>query len=194
MADSARTTRRVQFGAFEIDLHTGELWKAGRKRKLTGQPFAVLVILLERPGRLVVREELQKRLWPNTFVDAEHNLNTAINKIREALGDSPDRPRFIETLPRRGYRFIAPVVIVEYSEDQTAPRSASETQVADTGPTDVFAGMVEDFSVAASGSNAPEAHWRPFRWWWPLFDALLSILPVPCVQHFRLRRLRASRG
>ena len=77
--------------------------------KLTGQPFQALAILLEQPGTVVTREELQKRLWPDTFVDVDHNLNTAINKIREVLGDSAENPRFVETLPRRGYRFIAAV-------------------------------------------------------------------------------------
>ncbi len=85
--------------------------KAGVKLKLGGQPFQVLAILLERPGDIFTREELQKRLWPDTFVDVDHNLNTAINKIREALGDSSESPRFVETLPRRGYRFIAPITI-----------------------------------------------------------------------------------
>jgi len=101
--------QRLRFGPFEVDLRAGELWKAGKRRKLTGQPFSVLAILLERPGEVVTREELQKRLWPDTFVDVDHNLNTAINKIREALNDSSERPQFIETLSRRGYRFIAPV-------------------------------------------------------------------------------------
>jgi Tol biopolymer transport system component/DNA-binding winged helix-turn-helix (wHTH) protein len=101
--------RLVQFGTFEVDLQTGELRKAGQKLKLTGQPFQVLAILLERPGEVVTREELQKRLWPDTFVDVDHNLNTAINKIREVLGDSAENPSFVETLPRRGYRFIAPL-------------------------------------------------------------------------------------
>jgi len=85
------------------------LRKAGVKLKLTGQPFQVLAILLEKPGQVVTRDELQKRLWPDTFVDFDHNLNAAINKIREVLGDSAESPRFVETLPRRGYRFIAPV-------------------------------------------------------------------------------------
>jgi DNA-binding winged helix-turn-helix (wHTH) protein len=85
------------------------LRKAGVKLKLGGQPFQVLTILLERPGEVVTREELQKRLWPDTFVDVDHNLNTAINKIREVLGDSAESPRYVETLPRRGYRFIASV-------------------------------------------------------------------------------------
>ncbi|MGB6934776.1 MAG: winged helix-turn-helix domain-containing protein, partial [Acidobacteriaceae bacterium] len=86
MAESAQfPQQRVRFGAYEVDLRAKELWKAGRRRKLTGQPFAVLAILLERPGEVVSREELQTRLWPDTFVDVDHNLNTAINKIREAL-------------------------------------------------------------------------------------------------------------
>jgi Tol biopolymer transport system component/DNA-binding winged helix-turn-helix (wHTH) protein len=102
-------TRIIRFGTFEVDVQSGELRKSGLKLKLSGQPFQVLAILLERPGEVVTREELQKRLWPDTFVDVDHNLNTAINKIREALGDSAENPRFVETLPRRGYRFVAPV-------------------------------------------------------------------------------------
>ena len=106
MADVERQLQLVRFGNFEVDLRSGELRKAGVKLKFGGQPFQVLTILLARPGDLVTREELQKRLWPDTFVDVDHNLNTAINKIREVLGDSAENPRFVETLPRRGYRFI----------------------------------------------------------------------------------------
>lgn len=109
MNDTSHPSRRVRFGIFEVDLRTGELWRSGRKLKLTGQPFSVLAILLERPGEVISREELQRRLWPDTFVDVDHNLNTAINKIRETLADSAERPRFVETLSRRGYRFIAPI-------------------------------------------------------------------------------------
>jgi len=101
----------LQFGTFEVDLRSGELRKSGLKIKLQEQPFQVLAMLLEHPGEMVTREELRKKLWPeDTFVDFEHGLNAAINKLREALGDSADNPRFVETLPRRGYRFIAPVV------------------------------------------------------------------------------------
>ena len=107
--ETVRVPRLVRFGAFEVDLRAGELRKDGARLKLTGQPFQVLTILLEQPGEVVTREELQKRLWPDTFVDADHNLNTAINKIREVLADSAESPRFVETLPRRGYRFIATV-------------------------------------------------------------------------------------
>jgi DNA-binding winged helix-turn-helix (wHTH) protein len=109
MAEGVHASRVIRFGIFEVDLQSGELRKAGLKLKLTGQPFQVLAILLEHPGKVVTREDLQKRLWPDTFVDIDHNLNTAINKIREALDDSAASPRSVETLPRRGYRFIGPI-------------------------------------------------------------------------------------
>jgi Tol biopolymer transport system component/DNA-binding winged helix-turn-helix (wHTH) protein len=107
--EAVHSPRLVRFGTFEVDIPTGDLRKSGLRLRLTGQPFQVLAILLERPGEVVTREELQRRLWPDTFVDVDHNLNTAINKIREVLGDSAENPRFVETLPRRGYRFIASV-------------------------------------------------------------------------------------
>src|SRR5262249_36990389 len=107
---STERPRIVRFGAFEADLATRELRKSGVRIKLHGQPFEVLAILLERPGEAVPREDLHQRLWStDTFVDFDAGLNTAINRLREALTDSAENPRFIETLPRRGYRFIAPV-------------------------------------------------------------------------------------
>jgi TolB-like protein/DNA-binding winged helix-turn-helix (wHTH) protein/Tfp pilus assembly protein PilF len=109
----------VHFGAFEVDVRSGELRKHGLKVKLQEQPFRILVMLLECPGEVVTREELRQQLWPEgTFVDFEHALNVAVNRLRDALDDSPDNPRFVETLPRRGYRFIAPVE----SADVAAPR------------------------------------------------------------------------
>jgi TolB-like protein/DNA-binding winged helix-turn-helix (wHTH) protein/Flp pilus assembly protein TadD len=100
----------LRFGAFEVDLQEGELRKSGLRIRLQEQPFQVLVILLERPGKIVNREELRQRLWPSdTFVDFDHSLNSAVKRLREALGDQPDNPRFVETLHRRGYRFVAPV-------------------------------------------------------------------------------------
>jgi Tol biopolymer transport system component/DNA-binding winged helix-turn-helix (wHTH) protein len=100
----------IRFGVFEVNVKTGELRKQGARIRLQEQPFQVLVMLLEKPGEIVTREEMQQRLWPrDTFVDFDHSLNKAINKIRDALCDSADNPRFIETLARRGYRFIAPV-------------------------------------------------------------------------------------
>ena len=99
----------LRFGIFEVDLRSRELRKQGVRIKLQEQPFHILTVLLQRPGEVVTREELRSQNWPaDTFVDFDNSLNTAINKLREALGDSADNPRFIETLPRRGYRFIAP--------------------------------------------------------------------------------------
>ena len=102
--------RPLRFGVFELDPQSGELRKAGVLVSLQEQSFKVLVELLDRPGDLVTRDQLRQRLWPNgTFVDFEHGLNAVINRLRETLGDSADSPRFIQTVPRRGYRFIAPV-------------------------------------------------------------------------------------
>ena len=102
----------ARFGVFELDFSTGELRKSGVKLRLQGQPIQVLTLLLERAGAVVTREELRQKLWASdTFVDFDHSLNTAINKVREALGDSASSPRFVETLARRGYRFIAPVQV-----------------------------------------------------------------------------------
>jgi len=109
MVDS-RQARRYRFGVFEADAATGELRKQGVRIKVNVQPFQVLLMLLERPGELLTREEISRELWPEgTFVDYEHGVNSAINRIREALGDRARNPRFVETLARRGYRFLAPV-------------------------------------------------------------------------------------
>jgi Tol biopolymer transport system component/DNA-binding winged helix-turn-helix (wHTH) protein len=116
----------LRFGVFEVNVRAGELRKHGIKIKLQDQPFHVLACLLERVGQVVTREELRKRIWPDdTFVDFDHGLNKAINKIRDALGDSSDSPRFVETLPRRGYRFIAPVAAAPRSDMSAAVTSTS---------------------------------------------------------------------
>jgi TolB-like protein/DNA-binding winged helix-turn-helix (wHTH) protein/Flp pilus assembly protein TadD len=110
MALDAQSSGILRFATFEVDLRAGELRKQGKRIKVQEQPFHVLTVLLQRPGEVVTRGELRNQNWPpDTFVDFDNSLNTAINKLREALGDSADNPRFIETLPRRGYRFIAPV-------------------------------------------------------------------------------------
>jgi len=110
MSLETRSPAILRFGAFEIDIRSGELRKQGVRIKLQEQPFHVLAVLLQQPGEMVTREDLRNQIWPaDTFVDFDNSLNTSINKLREALGDSADNPRFIETLPRRGYRFIAPV-------------------------------------------------------------------------------------
>jgi TolB-like protein/DNA-binding winged helix-turn-helix (wHTH) protein len=108
MSSPSESAHKVRFGPYDADFRAGELLKNGRKIRLQEQPFQILAILLEQPGGVVTREELRQRLWPtDTFVDFDHGLNNAINKLRDALNDSADAPRFIETLPRRGYRFIA---------------------------------------------------------------------------------------
>ena len=105
-----RSSGRARFGLFEADFRSGELRRSGIRVRLQAQPFRVLTLLLERAGEVVSRDELQQFLWgQGTVVDFEHSLGTAINKIRDALSDSADNPRFIETLAKRGYRFIAPV-------------------------------------------------------------------------------------
>jgi TolB-like protein/DNA-binding winged helix-turn-helix (wHTH) protein/Flp pilus assembly protein TadD len=110
MEDAHQTRGSLRFGVFELDIRAGELRKNGVRIRLQQQPFQILAMLLERPGEVVGREELQKRLWPaDTFVDFDHGLNKVINKIREALGDSAESPRFVETVARRGYRFLAEV-------------------------------------------------------------------------------------
>jgi len=101
------SSRIVRFSTFAVNLHTGELRKLRQKVKLQEQPLQVLAALLERPGELVTLEELRNKLWPaDTFVDFDHSLNAAVKRLREALGDSAETPTFIETLARRGYRFI----------------------------------------------------------------------------------------
>ncbi len=126
MAEIGTQLRPIRFGNFEVDLRAGELRRAGVKLKFGGQPLQVLIILLERPGEVVTREDLQKQLWPDTFVDDDHNLTPAINPIREVLGDSAESPRFVETLPRRGYRFIAPVEGGVASPDQPTNQPAEK--------------------------------------------------------------------
>src|SRR5437868_3453126 len=109
-AGTSNGTGKVQFGIFEADLRAGELRRNGSKVKLQEQPFQVLTVLLERPGEVVSREDLRTKLWPSdTFVDFDHGLNAAIRRLRDALGDSAENPTFVETVARRGYRFVAPV-------------------------------------------------------------------------------------
>lgn len=117
-----RSVRAVRFGPFEVDLRAGELRKQDRRIRLPDQPLHILTVLLEHPGEMVTREELRQRLWPaDTFVDFDHGLNNAINRLREALGDSVEKPTYIETIPRRGYRFIAAV-------EDTGPAAVQESQ------------------------------------------------------------------
>ena len=126
--------RRYRFGAYEADAATGELRRQGIRLRLNAQPFQVLCLLLDRPGELLTRDEIAHTLWPNgVYVDAEHGVNSAVNRIREALGDSASSPRFIETLARRGYRFVAPVQRIDaqrINAERVEDRGASATTAA----------------------------------------------------------------
>src|SRR5262245_1650406 len=122
MLPEQRMLRVARFGAFEADLQSEELRRQGLKVRLRGKPFRILALLLERPGEPVTRQELREKLWHDgTFVDFDHGLNNAVNKLREALGDSASIPRFIETLPGLGYRFIAPVALDGGQVENAAP-------------------------------------------------------------------------
>ena len=154
---------RLRFGVFEVDLRERELHKHGMRIRLQEQPFRVLAMLLEHPGEVVSREELQKELWPtDTFVDFDHGLNKAINKIRDALGDSAESPRFVETVARRGYRFLAEVKAVEAGSG--AERRAQETGVQQS-PTE----------TTARPGNIRSAAWK---WAWKLGSAVALVVVI----------------
>ena len=148
--------QRVRFGPFEADLETHELWKNGVKLKLGGQPFEILALLLNRPGQMVSREELQKEIWTaDTFVDFNHGLNAAVNKLRETLSDSAEEPKYIETLPRRGYRFIG---TIENAVSEVNPGKAMvpvNAQIVPAPPIPVMAeAQPASMARAVTGQNA----------------------------------------
>ena len=154
MGNPLQAPRVYRFGAFELDARTGELFSNGQRTQLHDQPLQLLLVLLADPGELVTREELTRKLWPaDTLVDFDRGLNKAVNKLRDALGDSADQPQFIETLPRKGYRFIAAVT----------PHDAQNDGPEILGPAPVRAGN--------------EFHWK---WRYPAlgFAFLLLILTV----------------
>lgn len=147
-----RTMEILRFGIFEVDVRAGELRKQGKRIKLQDQPFQVLSILLQRPNDVVTREELRSQIWQqDTFVDFDNSLNTAINKLRDALGDSAVNPHFIETLPRRGYRFLAPVAVDGSLSSHVAPTSdkPSTNQPESTTRTTTFFTSLIQFGGAA---------------------------------------------
>src|ERR1700730_10498385 len=133
MSSSGHLPPRIRFGVFEVDVRSGELLKDGEKIPLQGQPFALLSMLLEHPGELVTREELRQRIWPEeTFVDFDLALNTAVKKVRAAVGDSAEKPQFIETLPKRGYRFIGrldPAIVAAPRVDTRHPSTSGRLTI-----------------------------------------------------------------
>src|SRR5260370_34281642 len=140
-------------GVCEIDLKASELRKHGLRLKLSEQPFQILAILLENPGEIVTRDELRERLWPgDTFVDFDHGLNNAVMRLREVLGDSSDRPRFIETLPRRGYRFIAPTEEI-HSAGPVSAATSHPTEPRDDSSAGAIVSPVAVGTASASGEQ-----------------------------------------
>ena len=171
MVQPATNPRIVQFGLFELDLDARELRKSGVKIKLQEQPFQILSMLLERPGTVVTREELQRKLWPgDTFVDFDLSLNSAVKKLRQALNDDSENPRFVETLYRRGYRFIGPVngtaksnadqIELEQSPRQRHPLSRRR-----------FRFRLQRDASSSTGRSRCFSFWR---WWWCIDSFLPS--------------------
>src|SRR5467141_5419243 len=161
---------RVRFGVFEVDLRSGELHKQSIKIKLHDQPFQVLAMLLEHPGELVTREQLHRRLWPSdTFVDFDHGLNVAVKKLRRALSDSADNPRFIETLARRGYRFVAQV-------ENMATFDASQAATNSRNVAEEFAGHSEAPASSAAAGVVPPHAARQRLLPWAVVAVLLAVV------------------
>jgi cholera toxin transcriptional activator len=141
-----------RFGIFEADASSGELRKAGMRLRLQDQPFQVLMLLLERPGEVVTREELRQKLWPSdTFVDFDHSLNTIINKIREALDDSATNPRFVETLAKRGYRFLVPVESARHGSGDRLEKPTATVSERETFPSTFSLTHLEELPTVSGG-------------------------------------------
>src|SRR5436305_4713741 len=177
---------RVRFGVFEVDLRAGELRKHGLRIRLQQQPFHVLEMLLLRPREVVTRDELRHHLWQaDTFVDFDHGLNSAINRLREALGDSAENPRFIETLPKRGYRFIAPIEVPPV----TMPIAAQAPGVAAPGQ--------QEPAVAEIAEPTPPARRQlslPSRVILLLATGALAVAVVLATLYLRVGRPSAARS
>ena len=186
MPETPNQTRIFRFGLFEFDARTGELRKEGKSRpRIQGQPLEVLLRLLNRPGEVISREELRQRLWPaDTFVDYDHSLNTAVNKLRDALSDSAENPRFIQTIPRRGYRFIASVEIangaaVSKTADGVQPAENRETGANSAAP------MESRSSVLSGPEELPSAPRRVVQ----VLFALIQVMYL-CFYVIALANLR----
>src|SRR5262249_565004 len=134
---NAPSSSRLRFDNFELDLRSGELWKHGTRLRLQGQPFQVLRVLLERRGEVVTREELKQTLWlADTFVDFDDGLNTSVKKIRDLLGDSAEQPRYVETIPKRGYRFVGHTALAFPAHPAELPAASAPQLVPASAPTE----------------------------------------------------------
>ena len=168
--------RRYRFGVFEADASLGELRRKGVRVKLNAQPFQVLCLLLDRPGELLTREEIARELWQDgTFVDFEHGVNSAMNRIREALGDTASNPRFVETLARRGYRFIAPVERNPATEQ--SPAHPAGLSPADAAATNAPASDVPNSGTRMRGGILASPHELP-NTPYPVVQALFVLLQL----------------
>ena len=196
MNPAASSSRKIRTGLFEIDLDSGQMHKNGRRLPLQEQPFRVLAMLLERPGEVVTRQELQARLWPSdTYVGFDEGLNTAIRKLRTAFGDSAANPRFIETLPRRGYRFIAPL-------SATSAEISFEGKDAVVGPVprhkmhslQKLRIMLHSLRRFAAGRGKRWLLWRRlWFWWWQSPHILSGHIPPRALKNERCWRSYRSR-
>src|SRR5215472_4370709 len=167
LESSARTLR---FSAFEVDLRSAELRKHGVRIKLQDQPFRILSLLLERPGDIVTREELRQELWrDHTFVDFDRSLNKAMAKLRSALGDSAETPRYIETIPRHGYRLIVPVMAKQISEEAAGAHFRSSAPIAGDEVKESFT----DSSFAVAGTDFASIE-KPARLFYSVTDGWSS--------------------
>src|SRR5580658_5783671 len=178
---------KIRFGPFEVDLRSGELRKFGIRIKLQSQPFKLFAILLSHAGEIVTREELQQQIWGSeTVVNFDHSLGTAVNKVREALGDSAENPRYIETLAKRGYRFIATLEGLDSPETSASPQPVlspeavspprAEAQTAKQTPSSppVLHQRISGPAIAVVAALAVVA---AFRFWWPSESERPRLLP-----------------
>jgi len=191
MRENHQLRGRLRFGVFDLDLRAGELRKHGLRVRLQEQPFQVLAMLLEHPGEVVTREEVQKRIWPaDTFVDFDHGLNKAINKIREALGDSAQSPRFVETVARRGYRFLAEVEVADAPPVRSPDLATQPHPAAEPRHRADFAGklaLLKDLQPALAWKisvfvllllMASFGAWKLHSWYRPPVIRSLAVLPL----------------
>ena len=190
MATAGERHYRVRFHSFELDLHTRELTKRGVKLKLRGHPIDILSLLLETPGELVTREALQQKLWPkNTFVDFEHLLNNSVNRLREALGDKAGAPRFIETLPGRGYRFIAAVELL--GRDPSTPERAAAAGLDEAPVAPVSSPAIPAVAAMAPSPSETAARDRRYSRRWKVLIPAVVILVAAAIGgtfYFRWRQ------
>jgi TolB-like protein/DNA-binding winged helix-turn-helix (wHTH) protein len=174
LQQAAYSSGRLRFGVFEVDLRSGELTKHGKRLRLQEQPFQLLAILLEKPGELVTREELHSKLWPRTTVNFDHGVNKAIGKVRDALGDSAANPRFIETVARRGYRFLADVAVVPDGQPGLVEGGVGSDRP--TKAVDSNIALREDAGVRRGIDTSPMARRRFHAFARALFGAGIALL------------------